>query len=114
MPPNSARGQPLGGPPSHARVVLFTHNGSGRLQGLFWCFNGFRELRLLTEHLGPHQPIHGVRSGYRLMEYTDHNVAAIATTYAAEVIALQPEGTVLLAGVAIAKAVGSLAPSRCG
>ena len=73
-------------------------NTPGRCQGLFWCLQGYRELSELAKHLGADQPVHGMRSGYLVMEYTQEACAAIAAVYAAEMIALQPEGSFLLGG----------------
>ena len=77
---------------------IVTLNDSGKRQGLFWCLQGYGELVQLAEHLGFDQPVHGMRSGYLIMEYTDENVAAIAAHYAAEMIALQPDGPFLIGG----------------
>ena len=77
---------------------IVTLNDSGKRQGLFWCLQGYRELTQLANHLGRDQPVHGMRSGHLAMEYTDENVDAIASHYAAELIALQPDGSFLLGG----------------
>ena len=83
---------------STPEAFIVTLNDSGRRQGLFWCLQGYRELTQLAEHLGPDQPVHGMRSGHLIMEYTDANIDAIASYYAAEMIALQPDGSFLLGG----------------
>jgi len=77
---------------------IVTLNDSGKRQGLFWCLQGHRELDQLAGHLGSDQPVHGMRSGHLVMEYTDENVDAIAVHYAAEMITLQPDGPFLLGG----------------
>lgn len=77
---------------------IVTLNESGERPGLFWCLQGYRELTQLATHLDPDQPVHGMRSGHLIMEYTDENVDAVATHYAAEMIALQPDGPFLLGG----------------
>jgi hypothetical protein len=83
---------------STPEAFIVTLNASGRRQGLFWCLQGYRELTQLAKHLGPDQPVHGMRSGHLIMEYTDANIHFIASYYAAEMIALQPEGSFLLGG----------------
>jgi phosphopantetheine binding protein/thioesterase superfamily protein len=77
---------------------IVTLNDSGGHQGLFWCLQGYRELTQLALHLGSAQPVHGMRSGHLIMKYTDENVSALASHYAAEMIALQPDGPFLLGG----------------
>jgi amino acid adenylation domain-containing protein len=77
---------------------LFTLNEAGRRRGLFWCLQGFRELTQLAAHLGPDQPLHGMRSGHLILNYTDANVDALAGRYAAEMIALQPDGPFTIGG----------------
>jgi len=77
---------------------IVTLNDSGCRPGLFWCLQGYRELTQLADHLGTDQPVHGMRSGYLIMEYTDENIAAIASRYAGEMMTLQPEGPFLLGG----------------
>jgi hypothetical protein len=77
---------------------LFTHNPAGRRRGLFWCLQGYRELAQLSAHLGPDQPVHGMRSGHLVMEYTDHAVDALASHYAVEMTAVQPQGPFLVGG----------------
>jgi hypothetical protein len=54
--------------------------------------------------------VHGMRSGYLVMDYTNENVRAIASHYAAEMIAMQPP--VLFCSEATARAASSLARSR--
>jgi amino acid adenylation domain-containing protein len=77
---------------------IFTLNESGRRQDLFWCFQGDNEFTQLATHLGPDQPVHGMRSGHLIMNYTAENLSAIARHYAAEMITLQPGGSFLLGG----------------
>jgi hypothetical protein len=77
---------------------IVTLNESGARAGLFWCLQAHHELAQLARHLGPDQPVHGMRSGHDVMAYTDENVRALASCYAAEMIALQPDGPLLLGG----------------
>ena len=77
---------------------VFTLNGSGSRRGLFWCFQGYRELEQLASSLGPEQPVHGMRSGHLIMEYTDANIDVLASRYATEMAALQPEGPFVVGG----------------
>ncbi|MCR1346361.1 amino acid adenylation domain-containing protein [Acidithiobacillus ferrooxidans] len=77
---------------------IVTINEAGSQKGLFWCLQGHRELTQLAEYLGSDQPVHGMRSGYLIMEYSEANIRAIAAHYAAEMIGLQPYGAFLLGG----------------
>lgn len=79
-------------------ALIVTRNASGTRTGLFWCFQGFEELKELARSLGPDQPIHGMRSGYLVMEYTEENVKDLAKRYADEMQALQPEGPLWVGG----------------
>ncbi len=73
-------------------------NERGARGGLFWCLQGYRELTQLAKHLGPDQPVHGMRSGHQVMDYTEESLRALACRYAEEVIATQPDGPFLLGG----------------
>lgn len=77
---------------------IFTLNDSGSRRGLFWCFQGYLEMTQLASMLGPDQPLHGMRSGYLIMEYTDANIDALACHYATEMVALQPAGPFVIGG----------------
>ena len=77
---------------------VFTWNDSGSRRGLFWCLQGYGELEQLASSLGPDQPVHGMRSGHLIMEYTEANIAALASRYASEMIAIQPVGTFVIGG----------------
>jgi acyl carrier protein len=81
-----------------AQSLIVTMNGAGTRQGLFVCLQSEKGVTVLARHLGPDQPIHGLRSGHRIMTYTDENVALLAGHYADEMIALQPDGPFLLGG----------------
>ncbi len=82
-----------------ADALVVTLNADGPLPGLFWCLQGFRELSQLARHLGPRQPVHGMRSGYLLMDYQKRDIVdALTQIYADEIHALQPEHPLLLGG----------------
>lgn len=77
---------------------LFAPNPLGRSHPLFWCCQGFQELVQLASRLGPHQPVVGMRSGHLIMDYSDQNILALASHYAREIRAVQPEGEIRLGG----------------
>jgi hypothetical protein len=78
--------------------LIFTVNASGRRRGLFWCFQGYRELRRLAAQLGPDQPVHGMRSGHLILKHTNPNIDTLAAHYAAEMDVLQPAGDFVIGG----------------
>ena len=80
------------------KSLIVTRNGSGRRQGLFWCLQAGHELSKLAKNLGSDQPVHGMRSGHLIMEYSGENIEAITQLYTAEMIALQPDGPFLVGG----------------
>ena len=80
------------------KSFLITLNHAGLKHGLFWCLQGYRELTQLASHLGPDQPVHGMRSGHLIMDYTDANIDLLASHYALEMMALQPEGPFIIGG----------------
>lgn len=81
--------------PHHLMVGLNAH---GRAQPLFWCLQGYHELRQLARYLGPDQPTWGMRSGHRVMEKTQVNIDALAAHYVDEILAVQPRGPFLVGG----------------
>jgi probable biosynthetic protein (TIGR04098 family) len=83
---------------ANPQSFIVTLNQAGTRPGFFWCLQGHRELAQLAQALGADHPVHGMRSGHLIMDYTDANIEAIATYYAQEMIALQPEGPLVLGG----------------
>ncbi len=82
-----------------ADALIVTLNTGGHQPGLFWCLQGYRELSQLARHLGPAQPVHGMRSGYLLMDYQNRDIVdALTQRYADEIQALQPDHPLLLGG----------------
>jgi len=78
--------------------LIVSHNHAGAKTGLFWCLQGYNELSQLALHLGPDQPVHAMRSGHLIMEYTLETVAALASHYVTEIVAIQPEGPLIIGG----------------
>ena len=75
-----------------------TLNCGGKKPGLFWCFQGFPELKALAKALGPDRPLHGMRSAHMIMEHVPDTIATLAHQYSEEIISLQPQGPLLLGG----------------
>jgi len=78
--------------------LVVTLNHAGRRQGLFWCMQGYQELRGLAAAVGEDQPVHGMRSGHLVMRYTPETLDILARCYADEIMALQPEGAIRIGG----------------
>ncbi|HBI21676.1 MAG TPA: hypothetical protein DDY37_03675 [Legionella sp.] len=83
---------------AYSDSFLFTLNALGTNAPLFWCFQGYEELHQLAHHLGPSQPVTGMRSGHLIMAYSDTNVDALASHYACEMMHLQPSGAFCVGG----------------
>lgn len=77
---------------------LRSKNIEGHKPALFWSFQGYYELKALAEALGPDQPVHGMRSGHQIIQYTPETIAALAHQYAEEMMELQPSGAFRLGG----------------
>lgn len=90
---------PWPGQRHHRNGLVVTLNEHGTRPGLFWCLQGYRELSQLAAALGAEQPVHGLRSGYLIMDYDCAEQMDLLTShYAAEIQAVQPEGALLLGG----------------
>ncbi len=79
-------------------AMIVTLNAAGPRPGLFWCCQGHEELSALAAELGPDQPLHGMRSGHLVMEYTPETMAAMARCYVKEMVAIQPDGPFRIGG----------------
>jgi amino acid adenylation domain-containing protein len=77
---------------------LFLLNNYGEKLPIFWCFQGYQELSALAEQVERNQPVVGMRSGHLIMQYTEENIKALAATYAAEMMQMQPLGEFILGG----------------
>ena len=78
-------------------LLMGLHPG-GHETPLFWCLQGFEELRNLARHLGPSRPVYGMRSGHLVMQYSPRNIRALARRYADEIVAVNPQGPYLVGG----------------
>ncbi|WP_017326782.1 non-ribosomal peptide synthetase [Synechococcus sp. PCC 7336] len=87
-----------GGKRIAANALSVGMNTDGISQPLYWCLQGFRELKQLARYLGTDRPVYGMRSGHHAMQYTDSNIAALATHYVREILAVQPKGPYLIGG----------------
>jgi hypothetical protein len=70
---------------------------------LFWCFQGANEFQSLADHLSPDVNVFGMRSahgikGAREIYRNPSLLAFVATMYAREMLALQPDGQPFVLG----------------
>lgn len=86
------------GKQSSSESLLFGMNTEASGQPLFWCCQGFHELSQLAKHLGPDQPVYGMRSGHLVMDNSQSNIESLAKYYASEIFAIQQEGSYLIGG----------------
>lgn len=78
--------------------LLVGLNTLGQKQPLFWCVQGYEELRLLSEALGPDQPVYGMRSLSQIAGKNQSHTLPVARHYAQELLRLLPEGDFYLGG----------------
>lgn len=73
-------------------------NIAGSRAPLFWCLQNNKEHQALARHLGPDQPVYGMRSGDRVMVKTEENIEALARHYVREIRQIRPCGPYLIGG----------------
>ncbi len=78
--------------------LIVTRGERGRRPPLFWCFQGAEEHERLSAALGPAQVVHGMRSGHLIFRYTSETIAALASLYVEEVLALEPQRPIFVGG----------------
>jgi len=79
-------------------ALILAHNEAGQEPGLFWCLQMEFEFTQLARYVAVGRRMYGMRSGLFIMDYTPHDIAAIADRYAAEMEELQPRGAFVLGG----------------
>ena len=82
----------------HEDAVTVGLNTGGSRPALFWCLQNNAEHESLARNLGPEQPVYGMRSGNRVMEKSDENIAALARHYVGEILQIQQEGPYMVGG----------------
>lgn len=78
--------------------LIIGHKTSGSRPPLFWVLQSQNELLQLAAYLDDDQPLYGMRSGSVIMHYEELNIQTLALGYVEEIIALRPEGPLLLGG----------------
>ena len=80
-------------------ALIVSLNEHGTKPALFWCFQGHYELAQLAGHLGPEQPVHGMRSGHLMIDHHDPSARwPIVEHYVREIQEVQPKGPLRLGG----------------
>lgn len=88
--------------------LLVGLNTSGSRPPLFWCINGYEELQVLAQALGPEQPIYGMRSLYQVPGREERFNPALADRYLEEIFQIQPTGAYRLGGYCEGAKIGFL------
>ncbi|KQT61533.1 hypothetical protein ASG52_01205 [Methylobacterium sp. Leaf456] len=83
--------------PTRDRLVAGL-NVAGRRPPLFWVFQVDAEFRQLARHLGPDQPLYGLRSGSGVIRYHEDEIQRLALRYVHEIVETCPAGPVFLGG----------------
>lgn len=73
-------------------------NTLGSRPPLYWCVQGYEELRLLSRELGSDQPLYGMRSLSQIPGKNQGHTQAVAEYYAQELLRHLPEGRFYLGG----------------
>jgi len=69
-----------------SKSFIFGYNTNGRKLPIFWCCQGDNAGVQLSKQLGNEQPLFTMRSGHKIMNYTDANVENLSELYVNELI----------------------------
>lgn len=81
--------------------LVIGFNVAGRRPPIFWVFQSHVEAKALAKQLGPDQPLYAVRSCVqivRIRDYTTEIVETVCNRYLWEILALRPEGELIVGG----------------
>jgi amino acid adenylation domain-containing protein len=78
--------------------LLVGRHLEGSRRPLFWCLQSEAELDKLATHLGPDQPIWGMRSGHEVLSHNLEMIPALGLRYANEIQEVDASGPVFLGG----------------
>ncbi len=88
-------------------VLMLSLNTSGTKPPLFWCFNRPGQIKKLAAVLGEDQPIYGLFSGGKLLEYKDEIHEQFATYYTEIMLPMLPDdGSYYMGGFCRGASVG--------
>ncbi len=74
-------------------------NTEGSKQSVFWVVQRYLNLAQFAKHLGPDQPIYGMRSGHNVMGYSLEDSKALAHYYVEEILQIQSSGPFIIGGI---------------
>ena len=83
--------------PTRQRLVTGL-NTTGTKPPLFWIFQDGDEFSALAGQLGTTQPLYGLRSAHRILNYTEDLLQRLALAYVHEIEETCPEGSLFLGG----------------
>jgi acyl-CoA synthetase (AMP-forming)/AMP-acid ligase II/thioesterase domain-containing protein/acyl carrier protein len=81
-----------------ADATLVGYNLDGDQPPIFWVFNAPQEPTGLSRALGPRYPLHALRSGVDLCDYSEDEIQTFALRYVSDIGRLRPEGPVVVGG----------------
>ncbi len=79
-------------------TLMAGHNVAGQNRPLFWCFQGYEEMKALSGALGSEQPLYGMRSGHLIIKSDSPFVSDFATVYAEEISRIATSTGLILGG----------------
>ncbi|NDY96317.1 AMP-binding protein [Wenzhouxiangella limi] len=95
-----------------ANRLVFGRNLAGQLPPLAWCFQGFAEFEAMAKHLGPDQPLYGMRSAHYVAAHDDREaITGLARLYLEE-LSQAPAGAPVHLGGNCQGSVVALAMAR--
>jgi len=78
--------------------LVIGHHVDGKRLPVFWCMQRQQELAQLARYLDPDRPVWGMRNGHKVMERNEENHERLAAHYVDEIVALRPEGPLVIGG----------------
>jgi aryl carrier-like protein len=82
----------------HPESLIMGHHVSGKRPPLFWCFQGFEEMKALSAALGNDQPLYGMRSGHLIIKPDSPYIADFAVAYSDEILRINSASPLILGG----------------
>lgn len=83
---------------AHGNSLIVGRNTLGTRRPFFWVSQSQSDFESLAAHMDAERPFHAMTSLSATGLKTDANTAALARSYAREIVALQPDGAYLLGG----------------
>lgn len=87
-----------GAPVVSPDIMMLRLHASGSKTPVFWCFNQPLQFEKLSAELGEDQPLYGLFSGGRLVDYNEEMHEKFAAAYTQMIQSVLPEGPFYLGG----------------